>query len=36
MVSYTNPGNTVNSATFGVITGANTARQIQVGLKLAY
>ncbi len=36
MVSYTNPGNTVNSATFGVITGANAARQIQVGLKLAY
>jgi hypothetical protein len=36
VVSHTAPGNTVNTATFGVITGANTVRQIQLGTKVNF
>ena len=36
IASYLAPGATVNSATFGVVTGANTVRQIQVGAKLTF
>jgi hypothetical protein len=36
IVSHTAPGATVKSGTFGVITGANTMRQIQIGGKLNF
>jgi hypothetical protein len=36
IASYSNPGATVNTGTFGVVTGANPPRQIQLGLKLSY
>lgn len=36
IVSYSSPGTTVKSATFGVITGANAMRQIQVGAKINF
>ena len=36
IASYSAPGTTVNTGTFGVITSANTMRQIQVGGKLNF
>ncbi len=36
VVSHTAPGATVNTATFGVITGANTVRQVQLGAKVNF
>jgi hypothetical protein len=36
IVSYSAPGNTVKTGTFGVVTGANAMRQIQIGGKLNF
>jgi hypothetical protein len=36
IASYTAPGNTVKTGTFGVITGANTQRQVQIGGKVNF
>ena len=36
IASYSAPGNTVKTATFGVITGANTQRQVQIGGKVTF
>lgn len=36
IASYSSPGTTVKSATFGVITGANAMRQIQLGAKINF
>jgi len=36
IASYSTPGNTVKSATFGVVTGANDMRKIQIGGKINF
>lgn len=36
VTSYSNPGNTVNSATFGVVSSANPMRQVQLGAKVNF
>jgi hypothetical protein len=36
IASYSTPGNTVKSATFGVVTGANDMRKIQIGGKIKF
>jgi Carboxypeptidase regulatory-like domain/TonB dependent receptor len=36
LVSLNNPGNTVGTSTFGVITAASAMRQLQLGLKLSF